>query len=117
MVDHGDDDDDLAFWFTLTLFKLYLKGCALIALTLLVGHQEEHPVCRNGVMRGWCDYLSGARCRLFAYGPAAGDAVASAGLQLMPLHPETPSSFASLNPDWLYFSGTSLLRLSWKRGR
>ena len=30
VVDHGDDDDDLAFWFTLTLFRLYLKGCALI---------------------------------------------------------------------------------------
>jgi len=46
------------------------------ALTLLVGHQEEHPVCKNWVMRCWCGYLSGARCRLFTYGPA--DATASA---------------------------------------
>jgi len=30
---------------------------------------------KNWVMRCWCRYLSGARCRLFAYGPA--DATAS----------------------------------------
>jgi len=30
---------------------------------------------KNWVMRCWCGYLSGARCRLFAYGPA--DATAS----------------------------------------
>jgi len=45
------------------------------ALTLLVGCQEEHLACKNWVMRCWCGYLSGARCRLFAYGPA--DATAS----------------------------------------
>jgi len=39
-------------------------------LTLLVGHWEEHPACRNWVMRCWRGCLSGARCRLFAYGPA-----------------------------------------------
>jgi len=43
------------------------------ALTLLVGHQEEHPACKNWVMRCWCSYLSVAMCRLF--GPA--DATAS----------------------------------------
>ena len=32
-------------------------------------HQQEHPACKNWVMRCWCGYLSGARCRLFAYGP------------------------------------------------
>jgi len=38
------------------------------ALTLLVGRQEEHPVCKKiGLMR--CN-LSGARCKWFAYGPA-----------------------------------------------
>ena len=55
------------------------------ALTLLVGLQQEHPVCKNCVMRCWCGYLSGARCRLFAYSL----------VQLMPLHPKTPSSLAS----------------------
>jgi len=45
------------------------------ALTLLVGHQEEHQTCKNWAMRCWCNYLSGARCGLFAYGPS--DAPAS----------------------------------------
>jgi len=40
------------------------------ALTLLVWHQEENPACKNWVMGCWCRYLSGAGCRLFAYGPA-----------------------------------------------
>ena len=48
---------------------------AFSALTLLDGRQEEHLVCKNSVMRCWCGYLCGARCRLFAYGPA--DAAAS----------------------------------------
>ena len=43
---------------------------AFSALTLLVGRQEEHPACKHWLMRYWCGYLSGARCRLFAYGPA-----------------------------------------------
>ena len=42
---------------------------------LLVERQEEHPVRKNWVMRCWCGYLSGVRCRLFAYGLA--DATAS----------------------------------------
>jgi len=43
---------------------------AFSASTLLVGRQEEHLVCKNWVMMYWCGYLSGARCRLFACGPA-----------------------------------------------
>ena len=42
---------------------------AFSALTLLVGRQEGHPARKNWVVRCWCGYLSGARCRL-AYGPA-----------------------------------------------
>jgi len=41
---------------------------AFSALTLLVGRQKGHPACKNLVVRCWCGYLSGARCRL-AYGP------------------------------------------------
>jgi len=37
-------------------------------------------------MRCWCGYLSGARCRLFAYGPADAYCLCQ---------PETPSSLAS----------------------
>ena len=48
---------------------------AFSALTLLAGRQKQHPACKNGVMRCWCGYRSGMRCRLFAYGPA--DATAS----------------------------------------
>ena len=66
---------------------LYMyKVSAFSALTLLVGLP---PGCRksirtikNGVMRCWCGYLSGAKCKWFAYGPA--DATAN------------PSSLASL---------------------
>ena len=79
---------------------------ALSALTLLVGRQEEHPACKNLVMRCWCGYLSGARCRLFAYGPADAAAI-----------PKPHHLLPHLNPDRFYLSGTGLPRLFWKRGR
>ena len=49
------------------------------------------------MMRCWCGYLSGARCRSFTYGPA--DATAS----------QTPSSLASVNsglvlPFWYWLT-------------
>jgi len=56
------------------------------------------------VMRCWCGYLSGARCGLFAYGPA--DAI-----------PKPHHLLPRLHPDWFYLSGTGLPRLSCKRGR
>jgi len=34
------------------------------ALTLLVGRQVGHPVCKNWVVWCWHGYLSGARCRV-----------------------------------------------------
>jgi len=65
------------------IYQLYTCViCAFSALTLLVGRQDEHPACKNWVMRCWCGCLSGARCRLHI-------------VQLMPLHPKTPSSVAS----------------------
>ena len=36
----------------------------------LVGSQEGHPACKSRAVRFLCGYLSGARCRLFACGPA-----------------------------------------------
>jgi len=105
---------------------------AFCALTLL----EEHPVCKNWVMRCWCGYLSEAKCRLFAYGPA--DATASqnpiirydtrcyfnvrskADISQLNL-PHGRSTIyhllPHLNPDPFYLSGTGLPRFSWKRGR
>ena len=76
---------------------------ACSALTLLVGRQEGHPACKNWVVMYWWRYLSGARCKLFAYGPA--DATA------------TPSSLAPLKSKMIYLSAASLPRLSWKKGR
>jgi len=75
----------------------------LSAFTLLAGRQEEHPSCKNWVMRCWCGYMSGARYRLFAYGPA--DATASL------------SSLALFKSRLVLPFGTGLPRLSWKRRR
>jgi len=61
---------------------------------------------KNWLMRCWRGYLSGARCRLFAYGPADDNAT-----------PEPRQFLPHLNPDWFYLSGTGLSRQSWKRGR
>ena len=33
------------------------SACVFSALTLLVGCQEEHPACKNWVMRCWCGCL------------------------------------------------------------
>jgi len=77
----------------------------LSALTPLAGCQEEHPACKNSVIWCWCKYLSGARCRLFAYDPADATAI-----------PKPHNLLPHLNPDWFYLSGTGLLRLCWKRG-
>ena len=48
-------------------------------------------------MRCWCGYLSGARCRLFAYGPAD---VADI--------PNPHHLLPHLNPEWFYLSGAGL---------
>jgi len=79
---------------------------AFSALTLLVGRQEEHPVCNNWVMRCWCGYLYGARCRLFALSSSWCHCI-----------PKPRHLLPHLNPDWFYLSGIGLLRLSRKRGR
>ena len=80
-----------------------LRWAAFSALTLLVGRQEGHLACKNWVVRCWRGYVSGARCKWFAYGPA--DATA------------TPSSVAPVKSRMVYFSGAGLHRLSWKKGR
>jgi len=53
------------------------------------------------VARYWHGYLSGARCKLFAYGPA--DATA------------TLSSLAPVKSRIVYLSGAGLPRLFWKK--
>jgi len=86
----------------------YQTGLTLTfsASTLLAGRQKEHPACINWLMRCWSGYLSGARCRLFAYGPADATAI-----------PKPHRLLPRLNPDWFYLFGTGLTRLSWKSSR
>jgi len=60
------------YYFMLTAFTH-----ASSASTLLVGRQEGHPACKKWVVRYWHGYLSGARCKLLAYGPADATATAS----------------------------------------
>jgi len=67
----------------------------------LVGWQEGHPACKNWVVTYWRGYLSGARCKRFAYGPA--DAIS------------TSSSLAPVKSWMVYLSGGGLPRLSWKK--
>jgi len=58
--------------------NLYIyKQNAFSALMLLVGRQEGHPACKNWVVRYWRGYLSGVRCKWFAYGPADATAIPS----------------------------------------
>ena len=71
------------------------------ALMLLAGWQERHPACKNWVVRCWHGYLSGARCKWFAYGPADANV--------------TPSSLAPVKSRMVYLTGTGLPRLSWKK--
>jgi len=64
----------------------------------MVGHQEKHPACNNGVMRCWCGYLS-AHCLHM--------------VQLIPLHPKTPYSLVSFKsrvvlPFWYRLTQVAL---------
>ena len=65
---------------------------AFSALTLLVGWPEGHQACKNWVVRYWHGYLSGARCKWFAYTPS--DATA------------TPSSLATVKSRMVYLSSS-----------
>ena len=53
------------------------------------------------MVRYWRGYLSGARCKLFAYGPADTTAI--------------PSSLAAVKSRMVYLSGAGLPRLLWKK--
>jgi len=84
--------------------KLHSEVPSVLWHCWLCIRKSIQPV-KNWVMRCWYGHLSGARCRLFAYGPA--DATASQN----PCH-----LLPHWNPDRFYLSGTGLPRLSWKRG-
>ena len=58
------------------VFLLFLIS-AFSALSLLIGRQEGHPSCKNWVVTYWRGYMSGTRCKWFAYGPADATATSS----------------------------------------
>jgi len=60
--------------------KFFVKVVAFSALKLLFGQQEEHLPHKNWVMRCWCGYLSGAKCKWFSYGQANATATTSLAL-------------------------------------
>jgi len=72
------------------LCKAIFSKC-LSALTLLVGRQEEPAACKiklSDAVLVLLGYLSGARCRLFAYGPADATAVPKPHRLLPHLNPD-----------------------------
>jgi len=64
-------------------------SCPNVAFSALT--QEEHPACKNWVMRYWNGYLSGARYKWFAYGPTYASGLAF----LMPAYPDCPGKEAT----------------------
>jgi len=66
----------------------------------LHGRKGIQPV-KIWVVRYWCGYLSGVRCKWFEYGPPDATAI--------------PSSLASVKSKMVYISAAGLPRLSWKK--
>jgi len=84
------------------ILSVYVLYVSFSALMLLVGWQEGHLACKNRVVRYWHGYLSGERCKSFAYGPADASA--------------TLSSLAPVKSKIVYLSGVSLPMLSCRKG-
>ena len=95
----------LSFAVTDWYFVDFVVTWCFSALTLLVGRQEEHPVCKElsdevlvwlsvwGEVQVVCMWSSWCHCI-----------------------PKPRYLLPHLNPDWFYLSGTGLPRLCWKRG-
>ena len=70
--------ENMTFWnsemsrFEQIFFQFIFKAMCLQCFDTVgwASGSAVHPTCKNWVMRCWCSYLSGARCRSFAYGPA-----------------------------------------------
>ena len=67
-----------------------------------LGSKKGIQSVKHWVAGYWRDYLSGVRCKWFAYGPANATA--------------TPSSLAPTKSRMVYHSCVGLPRLSWKKG-
>jgi len=73
-IGHDDSTINIVMAIIIIIIIIIIVITYILLLTLLVGRQEGHPVCKKlsgGVL---ALYLSGDRCRL-AYGPA--DAIAA----------------------------------------
>ena len=79
------------------------KCFAFSALTLLVGHQEEHPACKKLSDEMLMSGAGGADC---LHGQADATAI-----------PQPHNLLLHLNRYWFYLSGTGLPRLFWKHRR
>jgi len=81
-------------------FLLNYTTAAFSALTLMTGHQQEHPACKklNDEVLVWLSDPSAARCRLFAYGSVDATAI--------PKPPSSPASFKStlVLPFWYWIT-------------
>jgi len=55
--------NDCFLWVVILIVVTELNAFAFSASSLLVERQEEHPACKNEVMRCWHGYLSGMRCK------------------------------------------------------
>jgi len=64
------------------------RQCSFSALTLLVGWQEGHPACKN--LEWW----------------GAGVVICLERGADLHMAQRMPLSLSSVNPDWLYLSGT-----------
>ena len=74
--------------YSVDFLVLFFSASAFSALALLVGHEKEHMSCKKLCDEVWvCGYLSDCLHVV----------------QLMPLHPKTPSSLASFNSK-LFFN-------------
>ena len=69
------------------------------ALTLLVGHQEEHLACKNWVMRCWCG-------RADCIAPSGAIQIVCILFSWCHCHPKTPSSLALMLvlPFWCWLT-------------
>jgi len=94
----GNDRQTPCVAFSFTIVCLYCF--AFSALTLLVGHQEEYPACKklSDEVLAWL---------FICLKQSAND------LRMVQLMSVPPHHFLL---DWFNLPGTSLPRLSWKRG-
>ena len=92
-------------WHRKSIHEILLNMPSVLWHCSLDVRKSIRPV-KIGVIhvRRWCGYLSGARCRLFALWSSWCHCT-----------PKPHRLLPHLNPDWFYFSGTGLPRLSWEK--